>query len=75
MSWAESKSSFEQKVKRHAEGLDCILVEVEKVQPLELRMNSTDFPEELITMRETAKRKPTDTVFGAFHTWDQEDAN
>jgi hypothetical protein len=29
--WAESKSSFEQKVKRHAEGMDCILVELEKV--------------------------------------------
>lgn len=73
--WAESKSSFEQKVKRHAEGMDCILVELEKVQPLESRMESSDFPDELITMRETANRQPADTMFGTFHIWDREDSN
>lgn len=73
--WAESKAAFESKVKRHAEGMDCILVDLEKVELLEQRMNTPDFPEELITMRETANRQPDDTMFGTFHIWHQEDAN
>ena len=74
VSWAESKRAFEEKVQRHTEGLDCVLVELEEVQLLESRMETADFPEELITMRQTANRQPSDTVFGTFHIW-QEDAN
>ena len=73
--WAESKGAFEEKVKPHLEGLDCVLVELEEVQLLECRMKTPDFPEELIDMRETANRQPSDTAFGTFHDWHQEDAN
>jgi len=55
--------------------MDCILVGLEQVQRLEARMSADDYPEELITMRETAARQTSDTVFGTFHTWDQEDSN
>lgn len=75
VAWAISQAAFEEKVKRHAEGLNCILVEVENVQLLESRMNIPDFPEELIDMRQTANRQPDDTVFGTFHIWHQEDSN
>jgi hypothetical protein len=71
----ESQAAFEERVKRHSEGMDCILVELEDVQLLEARMSEEDYPEELITMRETAARQTSDTVFGTFHAWDQEDAN
>ena len=75
VAWAESKAAFEEKVKRHTEGLDCILVGLEEVQLLQVKMNSPDFPEEFFNMRETAHRQPDDTVFGTFHIWHQEDAN
>jgi hypothetical protein len=55
--------------------MDCILVELEHVQLVEARMSEEDYPEELITMRETAARQTADTVFGRFHTWHQEDSN
>jgi hypothetical protein len=71
----ESKEAFAERVKRHVEGIDCILVELEKVQLLETRMSEEDYPEELITMRETAAHQTTDTVFGTFHTWIQGEAN
>ncbi|SRR5258708_27964407 len=71
----DSKEAFEERVKRHAEGIDCILVDLEEVQLLEARMSEEDYPEELITMRETAERQTTDTVFGTFYTWHQEDSN
>jgi hypothetical protein len=71
----ESQAAFEERVKRHAEGLDCILIGLENVQLLEARMSEEDYPEELITMRETAARQTTDTVFGTFHIWHQEDSN
>ncbi len=63
VAWAQSQRGFEEKVKRHVDGLDCILVVLEQVQLLESRMNTADFPEELITMRQTANRQPDDTVF------------
>jgi hypothetical protein len=75
VAWAGSKAAFEEKVQRHAEGLDCALIELEEVQFLESRMETVDFPEEFITMRQTANRQPRDTVFGTFHIWHQEDAN
>lgn len=71
----ESQEAFEERVKRQVEELDCILVELENVQPLEARINDEDYPEELIAMRETAARQTADTVFGTFHIWYQEDSN
>lgn len=71
----ESEAAFEERVKRHAEGMDCILIELEHVQLLEARTREENYPEELITMRETAARQKTDTVFGTFHTWNQEDSS
>jgi len=55
--------------------MDCILVELEEVQLLESRMNTPHFPAELIDVRQTANRQPSDTAFGTFHIWHQEDAN
>jgi hypothetical protein len=71
----ESQEAFEDRVKRHVEGLDCILIGLENVHPLEARMSDENYPEELITMRETAARRTTDTIFGNFHIWHQEDSN
>jgi hypothetical protein len=71
----ESQEAFQERVKRHVEELDCILVELEKVQLLETRMSAEDHPEELINMRQRATRQPNDTVFGTFHIWHQEDSN
>lgn len=72
---APSQAAFEEKVKRHVDGIDCILVELENVRMLEQRMKDRDFPEELITMRQTAIRQPGDSVFLTFHIWQQEDSN
>jgi hypothetical protein len=71
----ESKAAFEERVKTHAEGMDCILVDLEHAQLLETRMSEEDYPEELITMRETAARQTADTVFGTFHIWHREDSS
>ena len=71
----DSRAAFEERVKRHSEGMDCMLVELDQVQLLEARMEGDDYPEELITMRETAARQTADTVFGTFHIWHQEDSN
>jgi hypothetical protein len=71
----ESKVAFEQRVKQHVGGIDCILVELENVQLLETRMSEEDYPEEFIDMRQTATRQPSDTVFGTFHIWHQEESN
>ncbi|HWY20550.1 MAG TPA: hypothetical protein VNX26_04970 [Candidatus Acidoferrum sp.] len=62
-------------MKRHVEGLDCILVELENVQLLETRMSREGYPEELINMRLTATLQPEDSVFGTFHIWEQDEAN
>ena len=75
VAWANSQTAFEEKVKRHSEGLDCILVDLEQVQLLESRMLAPDYPEKFITMRQTANRQRDDTMFGTFHIWYQEDAN
>ena len=72
---AESEAAFEDRVKRHSEGMDCVLVGLEQVPLLEARMSGEGYPEELITMRETAARQTADTVFGTFHIWHQEDSN
>ena len=75
IAWAKSATHFKEKVSRHTETLDCILVELENVQLLDSRMEQHDFPEELITMREAANRQQEDTVWGTFHVWNQEDSN
>jgi hypothetical protein len=75
VAWAESGRTFEDNVRMRASELDCILMELEEVKPLVERMNEHDYPEELITMRETATRQPADTIFGTFHIWHQDDAN
>ncbi len=67
VAWADCQAAFEEKVKRHVEGLDCILVELDDVQLLESRMEIPDSPEELIDMWQTSLRQPSDTVFGTFH--------
>jgi hypothetical protein len=62
--WAESPQAFEELVRRQSESLDCILVELEKVELLDVRMQADDYPDEFINLRQTAIRQPTDTVFG-----------
>ena len=73
--WAESPPAFETKVRAVSEGLDCILYGLEKVELLDAKMETDEYPEEFIDMRATATRQPEDTVFGTFHTWSQEDSN
>jgi len=75
VAWAESQQDFEELVTRRADELDCLMVELEQVKPLAERMKEEDYPEELITMRETATRQPADTVFGTFHIWHQDESN
>jgi hypothetical protein len=70
-----SESEFTERVKRIVATLDCILLELDGVQPLEKRMEQPDCPEELITMRSTAQRQPADLVFGTFHIWTESDIN
>ena len=71
----DSESEFTERVKRIVPTLDCIVLELDGVQPLERRMEQPDFPEELITMRSTAQRQPADLVFGTFHIWTEIDTN
>ena len=73
--WAPSEEEFGNKVKSATADLDCILVELEHIQLLELRIEEPDSPDELIDMRTTAQRQPNDIVFGDFHIWVQDDAN
>jgi hypothetical protein len=70
-----SESEFIERVKRIVPTLDCILLELDRAQPIEKRMEEPDYPEELITMRSTAQRQPTDLVFGTFHIWTESDIN
>lgn len=75
MAWVRSLQEFQRLVSKRANELGCVLIELENVQLLESRMKTPDFPEELITMRETATRQPGDTVFGAFFSWQQDESN
>ena len=70
-----SEAEFTERVERIVPSLDCILLELDHVQPLEKRMEEPDCPEELIAMRSTAKRQPADLVFGTFHIWAESDVN
>jgi hypothetical protein len=73
VAWAESAKQFADRVKRSSHEIDCVLLELERVQLLCERMSEPDYPEELITMRGTAQRQQADVIFGAFHTWTQSD--
>jgi hypothetical protein len=75
VAWASSKQEFAERVKQTATELDCLLLELESIKPLEERMEESDYPEELINMQTTARRQRKDVVFGAFHIWTQSDAN
>ena len=68
VAWAESSPAFSDRIQHIAGELDCVLEELDGTQLLDGRMEEPDFPEELITMRETACRKPQDVIFGTFHT-------
>lgn len=73
VAWAATEAEFIQRVELIVPTLDCILLELDGVQLLDKRMEEPDYPEELITMRSTAQRQPSDIVFGTFHTWTQTD--
>jgi hypothetical protein len=73
VAWAASREHFSERVKETAASLDCILLELGRIQLLDSRMDEDDYPEELITMRSTANRQTDDIVFGAFYTWTQSD--
>jgi hypothetical protein len=75
VAWAPSAQEFRKRVDQVARELDCILLELERVKTLHKRMEEPDYPEELITMRTTAQRQPSDVIFGTFHTWAQSDAH
>jgi hypothetical protein len=75
VAWADSEEEFGRRVKQAAKDLDCIVLELEHVQLLEERIEDPESPEELITMRTTAQRQPTDIIFGTFHVWVQSDEN
>ena len=73
---AESAEHFEERVTTIAlQQLDCIVREMEQVELLEVALQREGCVEEFFTMRATAERQPNDVVFGAFHVWEQNDAN
>ncbi len=73
--WACSEAEFEQRVKQAVTEIDCILLELEHVQLLDERIENPESPEDLIDMRTTALRQPSDIIFGTFYTWVQNDGN
>ena len=72
---ARSEADFIERVERIVPTLDCILLELDGIQPMDQRIEEPDSPEELISMRSTAERQPMDLMFGRFHIWMQSDAN
>jgi hypothetical protein len=70
-----SEGEFAERVERIVPTLDCILLELTDVKPIDQRMEEPDYPEELIDMRSTAIQQPEDLVLGAFHVWTQGDTN
>jgi len=73
VAWVDSEAEFIERVERIVPTLDCILLELYGVQPMDERIENPDSPEELITMRSTAQRQPADLVFGTFHIWTESD--
>jgi hypothetical protein len=70
-----SEAEFNERVERIVPTLDCILLELEGVKPIDERVEEPDCPEEIINMRSTAQKQPSDLVFGAFHIWTESDIN
>ncbi len=70
-----SEADFTACVERIVPTLDCILIELDGIQPINQRIEGPDSPEELITMRSSAERQPTNLMFGCFHIWTQSDVN
>lgn len=70
-----SEAEFKERVERIVPTLDCILLELDHVKPIDESIGEPDSPEELITMRSTATRQPADLVFGTFHIWTDSDTN
>jgi hypothetical protein len=73
--WAESRDAFQKRIERAAHELDCVLVELDDVEPLEARIASGDAPEQFIDIRNTAVEHPDDAIFGDFHIWKRADSN
>ncbi len=71
----DSEAEFTERVERIVPTLDCILLTLEDVKPIDERMEEPDYPEELINMRSTARAQPADLVFGGFHVWTDNDIN
>jgi hypothetical protein len=75
VAWVDSQDEFEKRLRRHAEDLGYLLVEIDAVQSLDTRIRRKDYPEELLDMRETATRQPEDSIWGNFHIWERDEAN
>jgi hypothetical protein len=75
VAWVDSQDEFEKRIRRHADGMGYVLVELDEVQLLETRMSRENYPEELIDMRQTATRQPEDSIWGTFHIWEQDESN
>lgn len=75
VAFARSKEEFGQRVEKAATELDCVLLELEHIELLDDRVENPQSPEELIDMRNTAHRQPSDIIFGMFYTWVQSDEN
>lgn len=73
--WVSSEAEFAERVQRIVPTLDCILLELQGVKPIDERMKEPDYPEELINMRSTAQKQPADLVFGTFYTWNESHIN
>jgi hypothetical protein len=71
----DSEAEFTERAERIVPTLDCILLTLENVKPIDERMEEPDYPEELIDMRSTAQAQPADLVFGEFHIWIESDIN
>jgi hypothetical protein len=70
-----SEPEFTERVERMVTTLDCILLELNYVQLIDIRMEEPDCPEELINVRSIALKQPADVVFGTFHIWTESDIN
>jgi hypothetical protein len=73
--WAASPAEFEERVRKAAADLNCVLVELDDVGLLEIAIEKEDAPEHLADMLKTAEAHPADAVFGDFHIWHKDDAN
>jgi hypothetical protein len=75
VAWADSQTEFEKRVRRHAEGMGYILIELDGIQLLETRMSREGYPEELIEMQQAATRQPEDSIWGTLHIWERDESN